>query len=45
MDIYDNFGIEAARIAIMNEIKVVFTYFNIYVNYRHISLLAEAISA
>lgn len=45
LDIYDNFGIEAARIAIMNEIKVVFTYFNIYVNYRHISLLAEAISA
>lgn len=42
-DIYCNFGVEAARVAIIREIKVVFTYFNIYVNERHISLLADAI--
>jgi DNA-directed RNA polymerase II subunit RPB1 len=42
-DIYQNFGIEAARISIMREIQLVFSYFNIYVNYRHISLLSEAI--
>ena len=45
LDIYENFGIEAARIRIMNEINIVFVYFNIDVTYRHISLLAEAITA
>jgi DNA-directed RNA polymerase II subunit RPB1 len=29
----------------MKEINVVFNYFNIYVNYRHIALLAETITA
>ena len=43
-DIYVNFGIEAARISIMREIRVVFTFFNIYVNYRHIALLADCIT-
>ncbi len=44
-DIYCNFGVEASRIAIMREIQVVFSFFNIYVNYRHITLLAETITA
>ena len=44
-DIYKTFGVEAARISIMREIQLVFSFFNIYVNYRHIALLAEAITA
>ena len=44
-DIYINFGIEAARLAVMREIKVVFSFFNIYVNYRHINLLANTITS
>ena len=43
-DIYVNFGVEAARQAVMREIKVVFSFFNIYVNYRHITLLANTIT-
>ena len=43
IDIYNVFGIEAARNAILSEIRIVFEFFNIYVNYRHISLLVDAI--
>lgn len=43
MDIYNTLGIEAARQAIINEIQLVFMFFNIQVNDRHVYLLAEAI--
>lgn len=44
LDIYNVLGVEAARKAILNEINIVFTFFNIYVNYRHTILLADAIT-
>ncbi|MCP4294259.1 MAG: hypothetical protein GY786_01485 [Proteobacteria bacterium] len=44
-DNYLNFGVEAARISIIREINLVFSFFNIYVNDRHIGLLAETITA
>lgn len=44
-DIYPLFGIEAARSAILKEIRVVFEFFNIDVNYRHIALLADTITS
>lgn len=43
-DIYKNLGIEATRLAIINEIRFVFRFFSIYVNYRHINLLADCIT-
>ena len=43
-DIYRNLGIEATRLAIMREIRIVFNFFNIYVNYRHIALLTDTIT-
>lgn len=42
-DIYDNFGIEATRLSILQEIRFVFKFFAISVNYRHVSLLADTI--
>jgi DNA-directed RNA polymerase II subunit RPB1 len=42
-DIYNCLGVEAARKAIMKEIRVVLEFFTIYVNYRHISMLADVI--
>lgn len=44
LDIYNVLGVEAARKAILNEINIVFSFFNIYVNYRHTTLLADAIT-
>lgn len=44
LDIYNVLGVEAARKAILREINIVFTFFNIYVNYRHTILLADAIT-
>lgn len=35
------FGLEAARMIIIKEIQAVFAHFNIYVNVRHIMLLAD----
>lgn len=45
MDIYKVLGVEAARAAILREIRLVFSFFNIYVNYRHTTLLADVITA
>lgn len=44
-DVYNNFGIEATRLAILNEIRFVFKFFSIMVNYRHVSLLADTITS
>lgn len=44
-DIHQLFGIEATRTSILKEIWVVFDFFNIYVNYRHIALLADTITS
>lgn len=44
-DIYVNFGIEASRVSLMKEIETVFSFFNIYVNSRHIGLLADTITS
>ena len=38
------FGIEAGRLSILREIREVFNHFGIYVNYRHIGLLADIIT-
>jgi DNA-directed RNA polymerase II subunit RPB1 len=43
LDIYKVLGIEATREAILREIRIVFYYFEIYVNYRHTILLADVI--
>jgi DNA-directed RNA polymerase II subunit RPB1 len=45
MDIYNVLGIEATREAILREIRIVFYYFEIYVNYRHTILLADVVTA
>ena len=39
------FGIEAGRQSILREIREVFNHFGIYVNYRHIGLLADIITS
>lgn len=39
------FGIEAGRQSILKEIREVFNHFGIYVNYRHIGLLADIITS
>ena len=39
------FGIEAGRQSILREIRQVFNHFGIYVNYRHIGLLADIITS
>lgn len=44
-DVYNNFGIEAARRSLLREIRLVLEFFNIYVNYRHVALLADCITA
>lgn len=45
MDIYKVLGIEATREAILKEIRLVFYYFEIYVNYRHTILLADVVTS
>ena len=40
-DVYNTLGIEAARKAIIQEIRNVFNPYGIYVNYRHISILCD----
>jgi DNA-directed RNA polymerase II subunit RPB1 len=40
-DIYKTLGIEAARLALIKEIKKVLAPYGIYINYRHISLLSD----
>jgi DNA-directed RNA polymerase II subunit RPB1 len=45
MDIYEVLGIEAARNSILQEITLVLNFFGIYVNRRHINLLADVITA
>ena len=45
MDIYGVLGIEATREAIVREIRIVFYFFEIYVNYRHTILLADVMTA
>jgi len=45
MDIYKVLGVEAARNSILNEINLVLNFFGIYVNRRHINLLADVITA
>lgn len=44
-DIHQLFGIEATRSSILKEIRIVFEFFNIYVNFRHIALLADTITS
>ena len=45
MDIYEVLGIEATREAILREIRLVFYFFEIYVNYRHTILLADVVTS
>lgn len=45
LDIYKVLGIEATREAILKEIRLVFYFFEIYVNYRHTILLADVVTA
>ena len=40
-DIYNVMGIEAARKAIINELREVLKCYGIYINYRHISILVD----
>lgn len=42
-EIYQNFGIEATRNAIINEIYTVLNNFNCFINSRHLTLLADVI--
>lgn len=45
MDIYNVFGIEATREAMLREIRMVLEFFGIYVNYRHTILLADVVTS
>jgi DNA-directed RNA polymerase II subunit RPB1 len=44
MDIYDIFGIEAARQAIYNELSEVIEFDGTYINYHHLNLLIDRMS-
>ena len=44
-EVYDNFGIEAARYALFKEINDVIRFEGAYVNYRHLSLLVDTMTS
>lgn len=44
IEIYENFGIEAARQALLNELRNVLSFDGSYVNYRHLSILADTMT-
>jgi len=44
IEIYEIFGIEAAREALYNEINSVISDGNLYINYRHIALLVDTMT-
>jgi len=43
-EINQNFGIEAVRKALINELKSVLRPYNVYVNYRHIAILCDVMT-
>lgn len=45
MDVYKVLGVEASRESMLREISLVFQFFNISVNYRHTTLLADVITS
>lgn len=44
IEIYEIFGIEAARQALLNELRTVLSFDGSYVNYRHLSLLVDTMT-
>lgn len=44
MEMYDCLGIEAARLAIIKEIKLILDVYGIYINHRHLITLADLMS-
>lgn len=44
IEIYEVFGIEAARLALLNELRTVLSFDGSYVNYRHLSILVDAMT-
>jgi DNA-directed RNA polymerase II subunit RPB1 len=44
IEIYEIFGIEAARQALLNELKNVLSFDGSYVNYRHLSVLVDTMT-
>ena len=43
-EIYESLGIEAVRIALINELRSVLRPYDIYVNYRHIAVLCDVMT-
>lgn len=44
LEIYEVFGIEAARQALMNELRTVLSFDGSYVNYRHLAILVDTMT-
>ena len=44
LEIKDVLGIEAARKALENELRIVHSFYGIYVNYRHLSVLCDVMT-
>jgi DNA-directed RNA polymerase II subunit RPB1 len=44
IEIFEIFGIEAARQALLNEMKMVLSFDGSYVNYRHLSILVDTMT-
>jgi DNA-directed RNA polymerase beta' subunit len=44
IEIFEIFGIEAARKSLLNELKIVLSFDGSYVNYRHLSILVDAMT-
>jgi DNA-directed RNA polymerase II subunit RPB1 len=44
IEIYEMFGIEAARKSLLNELKTVLSFDGSYVNYRHLAILVDAMT-
>jgi DNA-directed RNA polymerase beta' subunit len=44
IEIYETFGIEAARLSLINELRIVLSFDGSYVNYRHLSILVDTMT-